>query len=103
MEAQTRKKASKSKSKPVTRKIEQRRHARLKAVLIKLAKGVSYPSILKDLKKWVKPKELSVTVQGIRKTRSKDLLMEVKYAAKDKERIDSAFQKSVDPSDTLSS
>ena len=60
-------------------------HARPKAVLIKPAEGMSYASILRKLKKRVNPDELGATVQGIRETRSKDLLVELKFSQKDRE------------------
>ena len=41
---------------------------------------MSYASILRELKKRVNPDELGVTVQGIRETRSKDFLVELKYS-----------------------
>ena len=61
-------------------------------MLIKSAEGVSYVAILKDLKKRVKPEELGVTVQEIRETRSKDLLMELKCSKEDRGQLDSAFK-----------
>ena len=56
---------------------EKPRRARPEAVLIKPVEGMSYASILRELKKRVNPDELGATVQGIRETRSKDLLVEL--------------------------
>ena len=53
-------------------------------VLIRLADGISYAVILKCLKKWVKPEELGITVQGIRKTLCKDLLVKLKCSKEDR-------------------
>ena len=53
------------------------------AVLIKPAEKVNYAAIRKDFKKRVEPGELDVTVHGIRKPRSKDLLMELKCFKED--------------------
>ena len=55
-----------------------RKNLRKKAVLIKPAKGVSYAAILKNLKQRVKLDELGVTVHEMRRTRSEDLLVELK-------------------------
>ena len=38
------------------------------------------------------PEELGVTIEGIRETRSKYLLVELKCAVKDRGRLDSAFR-----------
>ena len=40
--------------------------------------GVSYALVLENLKSRVNPEELGVTIEGIRETRSKDLLVERK-------------------------
>ena len=61
-------------------------------MLINPAEGVSNVAILKDLKKRVKSVEPGVTVQGIRETCSKDLLVELKYSKQDRGRLDSAFK-----------
>ena len=45
-----------------------------------------------SLKSRVNPKELGVTVHGIRETRSKDLLVEMRCAEKDRDRLDSVFR-----------
>ena len=64
-------------------------------MLIKPAEGMSYASILRELKKRVDPDELGATVQGIRETRSKDLLVEMKCSTKSREKIDTAFKEVV--------
>ena len=71
---------------------EQPRRARPEAVLIKPAEGMSYATILRELKKRVNPDELGATVQGIREMRSKDLLVEMKCSAKSRGRLDTAFK-----------
>ena len=58
---------------------------------IKAAEEVSYASILKDLKERVKPEKQGVTVQGVRETRSGDLLVELKCSADEKGRLNSSF------------
>ena len=45
---------------------------------------MSYASILRELKKRVNPDELGATVQGIRETRSKNLLVELKCSENDR-------------------
>ena len=54
---------------------EKSRRTHPEAMLIKPAEGMSYASILRELKKRVNPDELGATVQGIRETRSKDLVV----------------------------
>ena len=61
-----------------------------KAVLVKPTEGVSYAAILKSLKSRVNPKELGVTVQGIRETRFRRLLVEMTKTAKDRDKLNSA-------------
>ena len=78
MEVPTRKNLRKQKPKREAKKPEWPRRARPEAVLIKPAKDVSYAAILKGPNKRVKPEELGVTVQGIKETRSKDLLVGLK-------------------------
>ena len=56
---------------------------------------MSYASILRDLKKSVNPEELGATVQGIKETRSKDLLVELRWSTKSKGRLDTAFKEAV--------
>ena len=51
-------------------------------VLIKSAEEMSYATILRKLKKRVNPDELGATVQGIRETRSKDLIVKLKCSTK---------------------
>ena len=48
--------------------------------------------LLKNLKSRVNPTELGVRIGGIRETRAKDLLVEVKCAAENRGRLDSAFR-----------
>ena len=61
-------------------------------MLIEPVEGMSYATILHELKKHVNPDELGATVQGIRETRSKDLLVEIKCSAKSRGRLDTAFK-----------
>ena len=49
-------------------------------------------SVRKDLRKKKSKKELGLKIGGIKETRTKDLLVEVKCAAKDRGRLDSAFR-----------
>ena len=56
---------------------------------------MSYATILRELKKRVNPDELGATVQGIRETRSKDLLVKLKCSTKSREKIDTAFKEVV--------
>ena len=56
---------------------------------------MSYASILCKLKKRVNPDELGATVQGIRETRSIDLLVELKLFKKGRARLDTAFKEAV--------
>ena len=62
---------------------------------------MSYATLLRDLKKRVNPDELGVTVQGLRETRSKDLLVELKCFKEDRGRIDTAFNEAVGASGTI--
>ena len=78
MEVPVRKILRKEKTKKADKTPERPRRARPEAVLINLGERLSYAAILKDLKKCVKPDELGLTVQGIRETCSKDLLVELK-------------------------
>ena len=71
------------------------------AVLIKAAEGMSYASILRELKKRLNPDELGATVQGIRETRSKELLVELKCSTKSRERLDTAFKEVVGAKGTV--
>ena len=70
-------------------------------MLIKPTEGVSYTAILKDLKKHVKPDELGFTVHGIRETRSKDLLVELKCSKEDRGRLDTALKEVIVASGTV--
>ena len=53
---------------------------------------MSYATILRELEKRVNPEELGATVQRVRKTRSKDLLVELKCSTKSGGRLDTAFK-----------
>ena len=77
----------KKKSKPAPKKPERPKRARSEAVIIKPAEA-----ILKNLKSGVNPEELGVRIGGVRETRTKYLLAEVKFAAENRERLDSAFR-----------
>ena len=68
---------------------------------MKPTEGVSYAAILKDLKKHVKPDELGVTVHGIRETRSKDLLVELKCSKEGRRRLDTALKEVIGASGTV--
>ena len=61
-------------------------------MLIEPVEKISYAAILKSLKSSINPGELGLTVRGIRETHLKYLLVEMKYAAKDRGRPDSAFR-----------
>ena len=74
---------------------EKPRRARPEAVLIKPAEGMSYASILRELKKSVNPEELGATVQGIRETCSKYLLVELRCSTNSRGRLDTAFNEAV--------
>ena len=74
-----------------TRKPERPKRVRSESVLIKPVEGVSYAVTLKTLESRVNPEELWVMISGVRETRSKDLLVEVKCAVNDRGRLDSAF------------
>ena len=68
------------KPKVEARKPEWPRRACPEAIIIKPVEGVSYTDNLKFLKKRVKPDELGIIVNGIKETRSKDLLIELKFS-----------------------
>ena len=72
----------KKKGKKPSNTPEKPRRACPEAVLIKPVEGISYVTILRELKKRVNPDELGATVQGIREMRSKDLLEELKCSTK---------------------
>ena len=57
--------------------------------------------MLKDLEKRVKPKQLGLTVQGIRESHFKDLLVELKCSAENRERLNSAFYEVVGASGSV--
>ena len=87
MEVSSRKILKKKKRKKPARTPEKSSRARPEAVLIKPAKEMSYASILRELEKRVNPDELGATVQEIRETHSKDLLVELKCSKKDRGRL----------------
>ena len=62
---------------------------------------MSYSCILRELKKRVNSDELGATVQGIRETRSKDLLVELKCSKKDRGRLDTAFKEAIEASGSV--
>ena len=70
-------------------------------MIIKLAEGMSDASILRKLEERVNPDELGATVQRIRKTQSKNLLVKLKCSKKDRERLDTAFKEAVRTSGTV--
>ena len=76
------------------RKSERPKPTQTETALIKPSE-VNYSAILKNLKSYVNPEDFGVTIGRIRKTRLKDLLVEVRYAAKDRVRLDSAFRDEV--------
>ena len=61
-------------------------------MLIKPAEGIGYASILRDLKKRVNSDELGATVQGIRETRSKDLLVVLRCSKEGRDQLDATFK-----------
>ena len=87
-----RKDLRKKKAKTAPRKPERPKRTRTEAVIIKPLEEVSFAANLKSLKSRVNPEKLGVTIGGIRETRTKDLLVEVKCAAKDRGRLDFAFR-----------
>ena len=101
MKVPARKSLQMKKPKPESKKPEWPRRARPEAVLIKPTEGVSYAAILKYLKKHVKPDELGVTVHGIWETRSKDLLVELKFSKKGRGRLDTALREVIGASRTV--
>ena len=74
--------------KPIEYAPEKPRRPCLEAVLIKPAEGMS----LRDPKRCVNSDELGVKVQGIRETRSKDLLVKLKYPKEGRGWLHFAFQ-----------
>ena len=95
MQVPIKKDLQKKKEKKPFRRPEKSRCARPEAVLIKPAEGMSYATIFSELKKRVNPDELGATVQGIRETRSKNLLVELKWSTKSRGRLDTAFKEAV--------
>ena len=91
----------KSKGKKPSKTPEKPRRARPEAVLVKPTKGMSYASILRELKKRVNPDKLGATVQGIRETRSKDFLVELKCSTKSRGRLETAFKEAVGARETV--
>ena len=91
----------KKKSKPAPKKPERSKRARSEAVIIKPAEGVSYAAILKNLNSRVNSEELEVRIVGIRETRTKDLLVEVKCTAENRGRLDSALRGAVGESGSV--
>ena len=85
----------KKKEKKLSTTPEKSHRARLESVLIKPAEGMSYATILCELKEHFNPDELGATVQGIREARSKDLLVEMKCSTKSREKILTAFKEVV--------
>ena len=70
-------------------------------MLIKPTEEMSYASILRRLKKRVNPDELGTIVQGIRETRSKNMIVELKCSIKDRERLGTALKEAVGDSGTV--
>ena len=101
MKVPARKSLRKKKPKPEPKKLDWPRRAHPEAVLIKPTEGVSYAAISKDLKKHVKSDELGVTVHGIRETRSKDLLVELKCSKEGRGRLDTALKEVIGASGTV--
>ena len=62
---------------------------------------MSYATILKDLKKHVKPDELGFTVHGIREVRSKDLLIELKCSKEGRGRLNTTLKEVIGASETV--
>ena len=75
VEVPNKKDLRKKKGKKPSKTPEKPRRARPEAMPIKPAEGMSYASILRELKKRVNPDELGATVKGIGEMRSKDLLV----------------------------
>ena len=74
---------------------EKFRRACPEVVLIKSAEKTSYASILRELKVRVNPDELGATVQRIRDTCSKELLIELKCSKRDKKPLKTAFKEAI--------
>ena len=95
VEVPSRKKLKKKKRKKAENTLKKNSRPRSEAVLIKPEEGMSYASILRELKKSVNPEELGATVQGIRETRSRDLLVELKCSTKSRGSLDTDFKEAV--------
>ena len=95
VEVPNRKDLRKKKVKKPTRTPERPRRPRPEAVLIKPAEGMSYTSILRELKKRFNPDELGATDQRIRETRSKDLLVKLKCFTKSRGRLETVFKEAI--------
>ena len=96
-EVPPRKNLRKQKPEPEAKKPEWPRGACPETVLIK----PSNAAILRDFEKRVKPDELDVTDHGIRETRSKNLLVELKCSKEGKGRRDTAFKEVIGASGTV--
>ena len=90
VEVPVRKDLRKKKPKQALRKPERTKRACPEAVLMEPSEGVSYAATLQNLKSYVNPEELGVIIGGIRESRTKDLLVEVKCAVRDRGWLDSA-------------
>ncbi|XP_033222627.1 uncharacterized protein LOC117176484 [Belonocnema kinseyi] len=69
--------------------------ARPKAVLNKLAEGMSYAEVLKDLKQKVKPEVLGVKIRGVRQTRNGEVLVELGPASENRATFSAAIIEAV--------
>ena len=76
----------------VARKPKRSRRVCSEAVLAKPAGGMSYATILRSFKSRVNPEELVIRVQRIRDTCSNGYLVQIRWAVKDRDRLDSAFR-----------
>ena len=68
------------KPKLAPKKSERPKRSRSGALLMKPSEGIRYAAILKSLKIRVSPEDLGIKIGGIRETRKKNLLVEVKCA-----------------------
>ena len=87
VEVPPRKKLRKKKPKPEAKEPDWPTRGSPEAVLIKPAERVSYTAV--------------ITVHGIRETRSKDLLVELKCSKEDRGRLDTALKEVIGASGTL--
>ena len=74
----------KKKTKLASKKPERPKRVHSELVQIKCTESVSNAAFLKNLKSRVNPEELGVKIGGIRETRTKNLVVEVKCAAEDR-------------------